>query len=91
MPSILSNDPLPEQPMNDPVSSVRNIVNQIMNSMNPQQTFNQVLGNTKQGQDAMNLIKQYGNGDPRQAFLNYASAMGKQSLGEQIMRKLGLM
>ena len=91
MPSILSNQ-MPEQNQtNDPVGSVRNIVDKIMNSMNPQQTFNQVLGNTKEGQEAMNLIRQYGNGDPRQAFMNYASAMGKQSLGQQIMHKLGLM
>ena len=91
MASILSNNPLPEPQTSDPANSVKNIVDKIMNSMNPQQTFNQVLGNTKEGQDAMNLIRQYGNGDPRQAFLNYASAMGKQSLGQQIMQKLGLM
>ena len=91
MASILSNNPLPEPQTSDPANSVKNIVDKIMNSMNPQQTFQQVLGNTKEGQDAMNLIRQYGNGDPRQAFLNYASAMGKQSLGQQIMQKLGLM
>ena len=90
MPSILSNQ-MPEQnPMNDPISSVKNIVNQIMNSVNPQQTFNQTIGNTKEGQEAMNLIKQYGNGDPRQAFMNYASKMGKQELAQQIMQMLGL-
>ena len=90
MPSILSNQ-MPEQPqMNDIVGSVKNIVNQIMNSANPQQMFNQTIGSTKEGQEAMNLIQQYGNGDPRQAFMNYASQMGKQGLAQQIMQKLGL-
>lgn len=92
MASILSNNPLPDHPMtNDPGSTIRNIANQIMSSANPQQTFQQVLGQNKDAKDAMNLIQQYGNGDPKQAFLNYASAMGKQSLAQQIMQKLGLM
>ena len=92
MASMLSNNPLPEQPQtNDILGSVRSIVNQIVNSANPQQMFQQTIGSTKEGQQAMNLIQQYGNGDPRQAFLNYASQMGKQGLAQQIMQKLGLM
>ena len=90
MPSILSGNSTPQM-SNDPVSSVKNIINQIMSSANPQQTFNQVMGQSKEMQDAMNLIKQYGNGDPRQAFLNYMNQTGNQSIGQQIMQKLGLL
>lgn len=61
-----------------------------MSSANPQAMFNQIVGNNKEAQNAMTLINQYGNGDPRQAFMNYMVSTGKQSLGQQIMQKLGL-
>lgn len=48
-----------------------------------------VAGN-KDAQNAMNIINQYGNGDPKAAFLNYASQMGKDSLAKSIMSRLGL-
>lgn len=52
--------------------------------------FNNMVSNNKDAQNAMNLINQYGNGDPKAAFVNYAAANGKQSLGQQIKEKLGL-
>lgn len=52
--------------------------------------FNNMISNNKDAQNAMNLINQYGNGDPKAAFANYAAANGKQSLGQQIKEKLGL-
>ena len=61
-----------------------------MSSVDPQQAFNQVLSSSPDAKNAMDLINQYGNGDPKVAFMNYAAATGKQSLGQQIMQKLGL-
>lgn len=92
MASILSRNPSTEQetaPQN-PVTSVNNIINNILNSVNPKQTFQQVLDNSPDAKNAMDLINQYGNGDPKTAFMNYMASTGKQSLGQQIMQKLGL-
>ena len=61
-----------------------------MNSGNPQGMFQQLLSENKDAQEAMNLINQYGNGDPKAAFMNYASQQGKGALAQQIMQKLGL-
>lgn len=61
-----------------------------MGSINPQQAFNQLLSSNKDAQNAMNLINQYGNGDPKAAFMNYMNSQGKQVIGQQIMQKLGL-
>jgi len=89
MPSILSGNTTPSQTTN-PASAVGNIVNQIMNSANPKQAFQQMLDSSPDCKNAMNLINQYGNGDPKQAFMNYASQTGKQGLAQQILQKLGL-
>ena len=87
MPSILSN----QQPStNNPVGAVKNIVDQIMQSANPEAAFQQMLDSSADCKNAMNLINQYGNGDPRQAFLNYASQTGKTGLAQQILQRLGL-
>lgn len=61
-----------------------------MGSINPQQAFSQLLSSNKDAQNAMNLINQYGNGDPKAAFMNYMNSQGKQVIGQQIMQKLGL-
>lgn len=61
-----------------------------MSSADPKQAFNQVLSASPDAKNAMDLINQYGNGDPKAAFMNYASATGKQSLGQSILQKLGL-
>ena len=92
MPSILSNNNIaaPENTKQDPVSIVKTIANQIMSSVNPQQAFNQVLESSPDAKNAMNLINQYGNGDPKVAFMNYAAATGKQDFAQQISQKLGL-
>lgn len=88
MPSILSNNTQPQN--NNPVGAVKNLVDQIMNSANPQAAFQQMLNSSPDCKNAMNLINQYGNGDPKQAFLNYASQTGKQGIAQQILSKLGL-
>ena len=90
MPSILSNNTQPSQMNNNPVGAVKNLVDQIMNSANPQAAFQQMLDSSPDCKSAMSLINQYGNGDPKTAFLNYASQTGKQGLAQQILSKLGL-
>lgn len=91
MASILSGNPLESKNQsNNPVETINSIIGQILNSANPQQTFQQVISQNQEAQNAMNLINQYGNGDPKQAFLNYANQTGKQNLAQQIMQKLGL-
>lgn len=74
----------------NPVTSINNIINNILNSVNPKQTFQQILDSSPDAKNAMNLINQYGNGDPKTAFMNYMVSTGKQSLGQQIKQKLGL-
>lgn len=91
MASILSNNSQQSQMIsNNPIAGINNIINQIMGSINPQQTFNQILSQSPEAQQAMNLINQYGNGNPQQAFMNYMAATGKQNLGQSILQKLGL-
>lgn len=88
MPSILSSNPTPT--VENPTGIVNNLINQILSSVNPQQTFNNILSNNQQAKNAMDLINQYGNGDPQAAFKNYMNATGRQSFGQQIMQKFGL-
>ena len=95
MASILSNNNNNNNPQNstsdnDITNKVENIITQIINSTNPQQTFNSVLQKSPEAKQAMDLINQYGNGNPKQAFLNYASQTGRQTLAQQILQKLGL-
>ena len=61
-----------------------------MSSPDPKQTFNQMVTKIDGGSNALNLIQQYGNGDPKAAFMNYAAQNGKSAMAEAIMRKLGL-
>ena len=66
------------------------MINQILGSVNPQETFNQLLANNQEAKTAMDNINRYGNGDPKQAFINMMAQNGKQSLGQEIMQKLNL-
>lgn len=61
-----------------------------MGSKDPNQTFNQIVSNIQGGQEALNKIKEYGNGDPKTAFINYAAQQGQQMLAQQIIQGLGL-
>ena len=93
MASILSENPLESQDQkqtNDPFGMINTMIGQILNSSNPQQTFNQVLSQNQDAKNAMNLINQYGNGDPKQAFMNYANQTGKQEMAKRILQKFGL-
>ena len=76
--------------INPQMGPINNLVNQIMGSINPQQAFNNMLSSNADAQNAMNLINQYGNGDPKTAFMNYMNSQGKQAIGQQIMQRFGL-
>ena len=89
--SKLSPTPTPDQATLNPATGpINGLINQIMGSLNPQETFNNLLSSNKDAQNAMNLINQYGNGDPKTAFMNYMNSQGKQTIGQQIMQKFGL-
>ena len=91
MASILSNNNTQNSTSdNNIMNKVEGVISQIINSTNPQQTFNSLLQKSPEAKQAMDLINQYGNGDPKQAFLNYASQTGRQSLAQQIFQRLGL-
>lgn len=72
------------------MSDVNSIVQQIVNSQDPQQTFQQIFGSNPLAQNSLKLIQQYGNGDVKTAFENYAASQGKQALAQQILQKMGL-
>ena len=69
---------------------VNNLAGQVMNSINPQETFNSLLSKNPSLQSGMNIVNQYGNGDPRVAFFNYAQSLGKTEIAKQILSNLGL-
>ena len=61
-----------------------------MSSADPKATFNQVVSNIQGGQKAMDIVNEYGNGDPKVAFANYATKMSKDAMAQQIMARMGL-
>ena len=67
------------------------MMQQILGAPNPQQAFSQIVSSSPDAQNVMNIVRQYGNGDFRTAFMNYAAAQGKQALAQQIMQNWGLM
>lgn len=69
---------------------VNNLINQVLSSTNPQETFNGLVSQNQNLKAGMDIINQYGNGDPKAAFMNYAQSMGKGEIAQQIMSKLGL-
>ena len=71
-------------------SMANSLVNQILGAANPQLAFNQMLSNNKDAKAAMDIVNQYGNGDPKAAFMNYASSKGQNALAQTIMSNLGL-
>lgn len=58
--------------------------------MNPQQAFSDLVNNNPDAKNAMDLCNQYGNGDPKAAFMNYAAQKGKGAVAQLIMSRLGL-
>ena len=68
---------------------VNSTIGQILNSENPQASFNEFVNSNPEAKNAMDLINQYGNGNPRTAFMNYMKVTSKQTLGQRIMQFFG--
>ena len=61
-----------------------------MSSVNPKATFDQMVNTRPEAKTAMNIVNQYGNGDPKAAFMNYAKSKGQSEFAKSIMTQLGL-
>ena len=61
-----------------------------MQSVNPQATFNKMIADNPDAKTALDITNQYGNGDPRTAFFNYAAEKGKNAAAQAILKSLGL-
>lgn len=61
-----------------------------MGSANPQAMFDKIVSSNPDAQNAMNICNQYGNGDPKTAFFNYAREKGKSALAQSILNRFGL-
>lgn len=81
--------PAPSTPV-DPVQTVNVLIQQIMGSSDPKAAFEQMISGSPEAQNAMQLINQYGNGDFKTAFMNYAAAQGKTALAQQLMAQFHL-
>ncbi len=90
MASILSNSQSQALEQQNQAGAVSNLIGEILDCGDPQASFNQLLSTNPEAQNAMNLINQYGNGNPRTAFMNYMGTAGRQSLGQKIMQFFGL-
>jgi hypothetical protein len=88
--SKLSPQTPAQETTQNPSAGISSLINQILGATNPQQSFNQMLQSSQDAQNAMNIINQYGNGDPKAAFLSYAQQKGQSVIAQQIMQKLGL-
>ena len=73
-----------------PKQTIEGVIQQILNSQDSIQEFSKIVNSSPEAQNVMNIVKQYGNGDFRAGFMNYASAMGKQALAQQILQDWGL-
>lgn len=88
MASIVFSSPSQQAPTNR--QTIDNLTNQIMSSINPQDAFNQMVGSRPEAKNAMDIVNQYGNGDPKTAFMNYAKSQSKEIMAKNIMSQLGL-
>lgn len=69
---------------------VNSLTDQILKSANPQATFNKLVSQNPNLKSGIDIINQYGNGDPRAAFFNYAKSVGKDAIASKILSNLGL-
>lgn len=73
---------------NSKATIATSLINQIKNSINPQQTFNELLSSNPEMQEGQQLVNKYGNGDPKAAFFALAKEKGIDP--SAIMSQLGL-
>ena len=91
MASIIFNSQSQQQTPEIPSKGIlEGITNKILGSVNPQETFNKLVSSNPDAQNALNICNQYGNGDPKTAFMNYAAQNGKNAAAKLIMQRLGL-
>lgn len=83
-------NPQASNPQYDPVASAQLLVQQIMGSNDRNAAFQQIIASSPEAQQAMNLIMQYGNGDPKAAMINMAAAQGRTAFADQVIQKFGL-
>ena len=88
MPSILSNNQVTTD-IQGPMQAAKDLASQIMATPNPQETFNQMLNKNPELKKQYDLMNQYGNGDPKAAFMNYMGSTGKQSMGQLLINWIG--
>ncbi len=67
-----------------PMEAANSLASQIMSSQDPQAEFNKLLTKIPNGNAYMDMINQYGNGDPKTACMNYAAQTGQQNFGQMI-------
>ena len=90
MGSIVFSNPSTTQTEIPSKGVIETAANKILSSVNPDQAFSNLVSQNKDAQNAMNICNQYGNGDPKAAFMNYAAQKGKNALAQTIMSRLGL-
>ena len=73
----------------DPVAQINAVIQQILGSENPLNTFQQFVASSPDAQKAMEIVNKYGNGDFKTACLAYAAERGEQALAQQVIQKLG--
>lgn len=88
MGSILSNSPSQptQQTAQNPLEAINNLINGILESPDPNATFQQMLNASPELKSKWDEMNRYGNGDPKAAFINYMNATGKQAIGQNIMQ-----
>lgn len=73
-----------------PTTELNQLAEKILSSPDSKGIFDAYVSKNKDAQNAMNIINEYGNGDPKTAFMNYMVSKGKEELGKQILSRLGL-
>ena len=90
MGSIIFSNPSTTQTEIPSKGIIESVANKILGSTNPQAAFSSVVNNNPDAKKAMDICNQYGNGDPKAAFMNYAAQNGKNAFAQTIMNRLGL-
>lgn len=74
----------------DMMSTINGVIQQILGSNDPSASFQQFVSNNPEAKIALDIANQYGNGDFKTGFMNYAAASGKQAIAQQILQMMGL-
>ena len=69
---------------------INNIISGILGSNDPNGTFMELINSNPELKKKYDEMNQYGNNNPKAAFINYTAAKGKQNIAQNIMRFFGL-